>query len=210
MKPGFEDFLKREQNQSLDTDLDGEIYADQLHSLLQRISPEVESLIPKFSPIKAGNLRPANELVKRTDEETIWDRIHGTFAANVPTSGPPQSKGKRSVPPQIPAARTGIFEGAFQGPKIFRQSIMTQTVRKPDGSYETRRIVRDGDGTVNTTVTKTGADGKSETFSTTENDKKCITASGGKSNTTSVGGMLYSDRNIYVTKDGYAMPKNIW
>lgn len=205
MKPGFEDLLKEDfgmAGKSLDTDLDGEIYADQLHSLLQRISPEVESLIPKFSAMKnVRKFAPTNDIVKRTDEETIWDRIHGTFAA--PTTPMPKASKGTVAKAQLPVPRTGIFEGAFQGPKVFRQSIMTQTVRKPDGTYETRRIVRDGDGNVNTTVTKTGKDGKTESVSSFEKGKKEI---GSNENA----GMLYSDRNIYVTKDGYAMPKNIW
>lgn len=207
MKPGFENFFRQEKaaaaatTTTLDSDLDGEIYADQLHSLLQRVSPEMEALMTTARlPQKDKRLASAADASqKRTDEETIWDRIHGTSTA----ANNPKAIVKKLQPP-----RGGIFEGAFQGPKVFRQSVMTQMVRKPDGSYESRRTVVDADGHANTTITRTTADGRTET----------IMNSGGGA----VGGGGCDDeggppmrgvvehRNIYVTKEGYAMPKNIW
>lgn len=218
MKPGFEDIFNQDglnQASSVDTDLDGEIYADQLHSLLQRISPEIESLIPKkFTPMlkKQCTQTEAQRNIKRTDEEIIWDRIHGTdLLADEIVLPNRRQQGLKKIPP-----RGGIFEGAFQGPKIFRQSIMTQTIRKPNGTYETRRVVRDADGTTNTTITRSTTDGKTETITSSSNDnimgKERLMmpdepdAAGGNNNYIS----SINDRNIYVTKAGYAMPMNIW
>lgn len=200
MKPGFEDLRKDllEQNKAIDTDLDDEIYADQLHSLLQRISPELE---------QASNMKPyadATKTAKKTDEETIWDRIHGTFVEETKPVTP--RRNNQQLLKKLPHPRGGVFEGAFQGPKVFRQSVMTQVIRKPDGSTETRRTVRDADGTENTTVTKRTTDGKVETITQPGNGKMVrqpIVEPG------HISSLLRCDRNVFVTKDGYAIPK-LW
>lgn len=202
LKPGFEDMRKDllEKNKAIDTDLDDEIYADQLHSLLQRISPELE---------KSSNIKPyveANKRVKKTDEETIWDRIHGTFVDDA-KSNPPK-RNQQQLMKKLPHPRGGVFEGAFQGPKVFRQSVMTQVVRKPDGSTETRRTVRDAEGNENTTVTKRTNDGKVETFSYPGNGSIVAKPSVQQDNT-SVLLIGNGDRNVFVTKDGYTIPK-LW
>lgn len=212
MKPGFENFLppSKEGDQSHDTDLDGEIYADQLHSLLQRISPEMEAMMPKLKAVlknKSTNSVGAVSAapIKRSDEEAIWDRIHGTYTESA--GAPPAAKPRHPIVGKQPS-RSGVFEGAFQGPKVFRQSIMTQIVRKPDGSYETRRTVLDANGHTNTVVTRTMSDGRTETLSSSSDGSKTT----GSQPMLPVGdyGLTMPDRNIYVTKDGYAMPKNIW
>lgn len=212
MKPGFENFLpsSKEGDQSHDTDLDGEIYADQLHSLLQRISPEMEAMVPKLKAVlknKGTNSVGAVSAapMKRSDEETIWDRIHGTYTESA--VAPPANKARPPIVGKQPS-RSGVFEGAFQGPKVFRQSIMTQIVRKPDGSYETKRTVLDANGHTNTVVTRTTSDGRSETLSSSTDGSN----STGSQPMLPAGdyGIKMPDRNIYVTKDGYAMPKNIW
>lgn len=200
LKPGFEDLRKdlMEKSKAIDTDLDDEIYADQLHSLLQRISPELE---------KSSNIKPyvdGNKTVKKTDEETIWDRIHGTFVAD---NKPNQPRNNQQVLKKLPHARGGVFEGAFQGPKVFRQSVMTQVIRKPDGSTETRRTVRDADGNENTTLTKRTNDGKVETFTFTDSGKTVPKPSVIEKD--SIALALACDRNVFVTKEGYAIPK-LW
>lgn len=106
---------------------------------------------------------------------------------------------------------------------MFRQSVMTKTVRKPDGSYETTKVTTDSDGNKTTSVTRT-VNGKSETVTTYDG------AAGGGLNPGNGGGVtipyagngnndeselqqqqqVYSDRNIYVTKQGYAVPRNLW
>lgn len=204
MKPGFEELRKDllQQNKAIDTDLDDEIYADQLHSLLQRISPELE---------KASNMKTyveGNKSAKRTDEETIWDRIHGTFVEQDSKPKPP--KRNQQLLKKLPHPRGGVFEGAFQGPKVFRQSVMTQVIRKPDGSTETRRTVRDAEGNENTTVTKRMNDGNVETFTyagplpngNVAVQKPLIEPD-------RISSLLSCDRNVFVTKDGYAIPK-LW
>ncbi len=199
LKPGFEDLQKDllDKNKAIDTDLDDEIYADQLHSLLQRISPEME---------KSSNMKPyveATKNPKKTDEETIWDRIHGTF---VDDKKPNPPKRNQQLMKKLPHPRGGVFEGAFQGPKVFRQSVMTQVIRKPDGSTETRRTVRDAEGNENTTVTKRTNEGKIETFSYPGTGKIVQKPVVEQDNISS---LLACDRNVFVTKDGYAIPK-LW
>lgn len=200
LKPGFEDLRKDllEQSKAIDTDLDDEIYADQLHSLLQRISPELE---------KASHMKPCvdgTKTAKKTDEETIWDRIHGTFVEETKPSTPRRNQ---QLLKKLPHPRGGVFEGAFQGPKVFRQSVMTQVIRKPDGSTETRRTVRDADGKENTTVTKRTNDGKVETFTQPGNGRIVRQPTVEPDHRTS--SLLACDRNVFVTKDGYAIPK-LW
>lgn len=197
MRPGFElrkDLL--EQHKAIDTDLDDEIYADQLHSLLQRISPELE----KASAMKT--YADGTKSAKKTDEETIWDRIHGTF---VEVDSKP--KPSKQLLKKLPHPRGGVFEGAFQGPKVFRQSVLTQVVRKPDGSTETRRTVRDADGNENTTVTKRKNDGNVETFTYPGNPGQVVQKPFVEPDRFS--SLLSCDRNVFVTKDGYAIPK-LW
>lgn len=222
MKPGFEDFANVPLKP--DSDLDGEIYVDQLHSLLQRISPELEALIPSatqsaataalHSSLPHSTIAPAvvPPPVRRTDEQVIWDRIHGTADPDTNRDAVAARPRKSIISP-----RGGIFEGAFQGPKVFRQSVMTQTVRRPDGTYETRRVVKDADGSVNTTVTKTLTDGSTVVVSSGDTAKKPAGSGpgdvgGGGGGGRPIGGAksFADDRNVYVTKEGYAMPKNIW
>ncbi|CAD7000000.1 unnamed protein product [Ceratitis capitata] len=85
--------------------------------------------------------------------------------------------------PMIPRGPTpfggGVFEGTYQHEQLIffsiadvgqnvSQSIMSKTIRKPDGSYETTKITKDSQGNTTTTVTRT-VDGKSETITTYDN-----------------------------------------
>lgn len=96
----------------------------------------------------------------------------------------------------------------FQGPKMFSQSVMTKTIRKPDGTYEVTKITQDSQGNKTTTVTRT-VDGKTETVTTYD-------GAGGTKNdfmqksSTQEAAHVYSDRNVYVSKEGYALPRNLW
>lgn len=213
MKPGFEDFFSATGKP--DSDLDGEIYADQLHSLLQRISPELEVLMPSSSQPALHSSLPGSRktslpAVSRTDEQVIWDRIHGT-ADPEPNREVVARPRKATIAPH-----SGVFEGAFQGPKVFRQSVMTQTVRRPDGTSETRRVVKDADGSVNTTVTQTKKDGTTVVLTTPDIVKpagspgEVAGGGGGGSGWLFGAGWFADNQNVYVTKEGYAMPKNIW
>ncbi|XP_039950317.1 uncharacterized protein LOC126752082 [Bactrocera neohumeralis] len=219
LKPGFEniDILKefeKKKAEIMDTDLDGEIYADQLHSLMQRLSPNED--LPNILP-RNDNKAIRNPLRKQklSDEEKILGKIHGTLDSDDAPKQPrmPRTRPDMMTPmtPMIPRGPApfggGVFEGTYQGPKMFSQSVMSKTIRKPDGSYETTKVTKDSQGNTTTTITRT-IDGKSETITTYDN------AGGSGVIKQKEGGIAksedLSDRNIYVTKEGYAVPRNLW
>ncbi|XP_017063288.2 uncharacterized protein LOC108102660 [Drosophila eugracilis] len=228
LKPGFESkILKKFEQQkdlSLDTDLDGEIYADQLHSLIQRLNPE-EKL--DLGDQAMGNILPSNQhgyrkgcqRAKLTDEEIIMGRIHGTISADGesksctrPPRPPINNKPDIMTPmtPMLPRSGMtpfgGVFDGNYQGPKLFSQSVMTKTVRKPDGSYETTKVTQDSSGHKTTTITKM-IDGRKETIVTHDGGEATIGLGGKQQKEVAV---AHGERNIFVTKEGYAMPRNLW
>lgn len=140
------------------------------------------------------------KIKKRTDDEIIMDRIHGT---QLKEDEPPIRRRQITKNPH-----NGVFEGTFQGPKIFGQSIISQSIRKPDGTLETRRIVRDSEGNTKTTVTRM-VNGKTETTTSIENGgnlKKIIEPRGFETGFN----ILNLDRNMFVTRAGYTLPKNLW
>lgn len=225
LKPGFEEAVRDlgKQMKPQDTDLDGEIYPDQLHTLLQRISPELKELIPK----KRNDIGPSEsdssvaERRKLTDDEKVMNLIHGIKEHRQQSAGP-VSKPKRGGLQQR-FHEGGIFEGAFQGPRMFGQSIISQTIRRPDGSYETRRTVRDSEGNSKTTVTLATKDGRKETV-TTYDDGRVVEGEGGlppparpylgmkKGLHTegSTGALLALDSKFMLNNNGYVLPKNLW
>lgn len=204
LKPGFEEGLSKnttENRPSLDVDLDGEIYADQLHTLLQRTSPELSKTIKSFEEKKPFAIDAPYKL---TDEEKVWNGIHGNAGEDAPAAKPSD----RYKPPlQIPH-RGGVFEGAFQGPKFFRQSIMIRTIRKPDGTYEIRRTVTGNDGIAKTTVTN--SNGHTETIVHDNGMKKQLDEGAKPAADDNMKSILDMGRNLYVSKDGYALPRNLW
>lgn len=112
LKPGFDEhFMEQFRKSSIsDTDLDGEIYADQLHSLLQRIQPEVKEKINK----KDQKLMGLNSFAKpkMTDEQKIFGRIHGSIVDEEVNK--PIVRKKEVVVPRMPPHFGGVFEGAYQ------------------------------------------------------------------------------------------------
>lgn len=68
--------------------------------------------------------------LKLTDEQKIMDWIHG-YKESEPQVSAPRPRHPRKIPSQ--RYHDGIFEGTFQGPRMFGQSIISQTIRKPDG-----------------------------------------------------------------------------
>lgn len=149
-----------------------------------------------------ATIKKSETKLKRTEEETIMDRIHGTQWKE---DEPPI---RRRQSTKVPHNGAGAFEGTFQGPKIFGQSIISQSIRKPDGTLETRRVVRDSDGNTKTTLTRT-VNGKTETTTSIENGgnlKKVIEPRGFETGFN----ILNLDRNMFVTKAGYTLPKNLW
>lgn len=128
----------------LDTDLDGGEYADQLKSLLHRINPIDESA--NFFNLQTPEVKNTQTHIHRTESEKIMDLIHGTYIE------PPQIKRKIQTPikhqrmhklPQQPPSPTTTTTTTtterennkinFVTPKIFGQSVITQTIRRPDG-----------------------------------------------------------------------------
>ncbi|XP_053959686.1 uncharacterized protein LOC128864180 [Anastrepha ludens] len=219
LKPGFEniDILKefeKKKGEIMDTDLDGEIYADQLHSLMQRLSQNEE--LPNILPRNDNKaFRTAITKRKLTDEEKILGRIHGTLdnddVPKQPRMPGPRPEMMTPMTPMIPRGPTpfggGVFEGTYQGPKMFSQSVMSNTIRKPDGSYETTKITKDSQGNTTTTITRT-IEGKSETVTAYNNAAGSGTIKQKEGSSTKM--EEYSDRNISVTKEGYAVPRNLW
>lgn len=100
---------------------------------------------------------------------------------------------------------------------MFSQSVMTKTIRKPDGTYETTKITQDSQGNKTTTVTRV-VDGKTETITTYDGAAAGAAAAAGsvtgknhlKQHSTEPQAQVYSDRNVYVSKEGYALPRNLW
>lgn len=98
---------------------------------------------------------------------------------------------------------------------MFSQSVMTKTVRKPDGSYETTKVAQDSSGNKTTTVTRM-IDGRKETTVTHEGTDASPGMGKGPRTWSSQereqkrSAAPHGDRNIFVTKEGYAMPRNLW
>ncbi|KAH8238130.1 hypothetical protein KR038_007793 [Drosophila bunnanda] len=233
LKPGFESKIlkqfEQQKDMTLDTDLDGEIYADQLHSLIQRLNPE-EKVGPgdlgttNILPSNQSGLRKSCQRAKLTDEEIIMGRIHGTIGTNGeskscarPPRPPMNNKPDIMTPmtPMLPRSGMtpfgGVFDGNYQGPKMFSQSVMSKTVRKPDGSYETTKVTQDSSGHKTTTVTRV-VDGRKETIVTHDGGNSSGMENGHpqRSQQREVALQRDGDRNIFVTKEGYAMPRNLW
>ncbi|XP_011290654.2 uncharacterized protein LOC101894535 [Musca domestica] len=243
LKPGFEsEILKEFEKQKAkyyDTDLDGEIYPDQLHSLLQRFANgEGEVIKHLHDPETPGHILPRNDnkafrnwnrKPKMSDEEIIMGKIHGTLdddaqgekhkRAPPPPAFPRRPDIMTPMTPMMPRGSFGgggAFEGTYTGPKMFSQSVMTKTIRKPDGTYETTKITQDSQGNKTTTVTRV-VDGKTETITTYDGAAAGAAAAGSvtgknhlKQHSNEPQAQVYSDRNVYVSKEGYALPRNLW
>lgn len=213
LKPGIkkhiEDFHNNHsQETSKDTDLDDKAYSDQLKTLLDRIAPE------KTLKQSVSNATK-QQLVKRTEEEQVMDYIHDTVQAPpvVPTrprSSPAVRRSKTPTHQGVP--QHGIFDG--NSPRVFGQSIISQTIRKPDGSYETKRTVRDSNGEVKTTIIRS-ENGNVQKITTYSDDKgnsllpptDSLKSSPNESNEDP---LVNIDRTMYLNKDGYTMPRNLF
>uniref|UniRef100_A0A1Y9HDL3 Uncharacterized protein n=1 Tax=Anopheles funestus TaxID=62324 RepID=A0A1Y9HDL3_ANOFN len=224
LKPGFEEPETGKDVKRQDTDLDGEIYADQLHSLLQRISPDLKELMPKKRTNKKEISDTTAERRKLTDDEKVMDLIHGiTDQKHLPSGTGISKPMRRNSGLQQRFPEGGLFEGAFQGPRMFGQSIISQTIRRPDGSYETRRTVRDSQGNTQTTVTLSTKDGQKETVTTYDEAGKKMGSGeetfgmkkdggGGEleGHDMPTGALLALDGKFGLNYNGYVLPKNLW
>lgn len=186
----FEDKYN-EFRQKTDQDLDGHQYAEQLDTLLKRISPDHA---PKNSNLMLGT---APKKVKMLDEDKILDIIHGTFPEEVVPVKPRKRPAQKI--PAAPHHFGGIppFDLPPSSGRTWGRTIIS--IRKQDGSYETRKTEHLPDGQTTTTITKRGSDGKSST--------QTITDAGG-TNTIVKGipaGGSHAERNL-VLFDGYKIP----
>ncbi|XP_055296163.1 uncharacterized protein LOC129565370 [Sitodiplosis mosellana] len=205
MKPGFENFEKfSEVKPSVDVDLDGEIYADQLHSLLQRISPDLENM-------RAKTLVPKQPEPKRklTDEEKIMDQIHCIDEEEKRVEVHPF---KKHGPPNVRIPHYGgAFEGVIDGPKTHRQTFSYQMVRKPEGTYTTSTVI-DLSGNTKTVIKRT-VDGETKTQTLVNGvdvDEKNAGVGGITDMVKKNDWIIDCGRHFYVNKNGYALPKNLW
>lgn len=210
MKPGFENFNNLAK--PADVDLDGEIYADQLHSLLQRVSPELER-------IKHKQAKKAEQQKRKvTDQEKVMDQIH---CIDEEEQKAPMSLKANEFEQKQPNIRIphygGAFEGVTGGPKTYRQTFSYQMIRKPEGTYTTSTVV-DPSGNTKTVIKRT-VDGETKTQTLINGMDVEDKNADGKNG---IGIMAAIDqakkddwiidcgRHFYVNKDGYAMPKNLW
>ncbi|CRL01601.1 CLUMA_CG014338, isoform A [Clunio marinus] len=179
--------------QKTDKDLDGQIYADQLDTLLRRISPDHA---PKESS-SSQTLGPQKK-IKLTDEEKIMDIIHGTFKEEV-VPVKPRKRQVQKVPPS-PHHFGGMPPfGDFPPTSSRTWGRTVISIRKPDGSYETRKTERGADGQTTTTITRTEPDGTSLTQSFIGDGKKASTKPPPPA------GGSHEERNL-VMFDGYKIP----
>lgn len=180
------------------------VNTEQIDSLLKHLPSGIPTIAPSDHSF--------NSKMKRNDDEKIMDKIHGT---TVEEKSPPRRSRLPPGHPKIPiitppSSSSGLENfGSQQNFRSFGQSIVSQTIRKPDGSYETRRILRDSDGNTKTTVTRT-IDGKTETITTYDNSVgNSTTPAYIKPNDTEKS-LLKHDQNMKINQDGYTLPKNLW
>lgn len=198
--------------------------ADQLHTLLQRISPELESMRAKSMQPNAVNVPKAPEPKpkrKLTDAEKVMDMIHcideedeKKHAGAVHPFMKPDLGNK---PPNMRIPHYGgAFEGVIDGPKTYRQTFSYQMVRKPDGTVATSTVV-DPSGNTKTVIKRT-IDGETKTqtlINGVDIDDANANGSGGGDGILAIkqstkNWIIDCGRHFYVNKDGYALPKNLF
>lgn len=198
-----------EFRQKTDHDLDGKIYADQLDTLLKRISPEhaPKSELKVIAPVKK---------VKQPDEDKIMDKIHGTFREEVIPPRPTR-RAKVQKLPVHPHHFGGIppydFPPAQSAPNTHAASRSwgktVISIRNADGTYETRKVERSPDGQTKTTITKKNQDGTSSTQTIRGDGSGSGNVNTQKTSLPDLSSDEYAERNL-VTKNGYKIPCLFW
>ena len=100
------------------------MYTQQLNKLIQRLSPDMSSIVKDNSTVNEKN----SEIIKKSDKDIIMEYIHGTHIEPEQKSVP----AKRVIVPKVPSHNKS-FDSMLNGRKMFGQSIVTQTIRRPDG-----------------------------------------------------------------------------
>lgn len=173
--------------------MDG-IYRDQLDALLKQVSPDFRGILPDSNPST-----PKKKLVL-TDEQKVFDKLHGTYQDPNPYT--PRPRPKKIPQRKVPSFN---FDGTPIPPvtsKSWGKTIIS--VRRPDGTFETRKTERNGDGSVITTITKTGADGRQVT-QTFNSDSKAIKPLPAATTTEMETGRYDPEKNLRDC-DGYKVP----
>lgn len=204
------------------------VSADQLHTLLQRISPEMESMGAKAmqpnAPINGPKKSEPMPKRKLTDAERVMDMIHCIDDSDEKKSAavhPFMAPDLGNKPPSMRIPHYGgAFEGVIGGPKTYRQTFSYQMVRKPDGTFTTSTVV-DPSGNTKTVIKRT-VDGETKT-QTLINGVDIDDPNGGggggvqtpsigygNANKPANGWIIDCGRHFYVNKDGYALPKNLF
>ena len=187
----------KEFRQKTDQDLDGQIYADQLDTLLKRISPE---FTPNSSSAPQDAAANQKKKFKQSDEDKIMDIIHGTYREEiVPVK--PRKRQVQKVPAMQSPHHFGLppFDLPPTGSRTWGKTVIS--IRKPDGTYETRKTERSPDGQTTTTITKTDTDGTKST--------QTFMGEGGKAQAaqkSAEAGANYNERNLLTTSEGYKIP----
>lgn len=192
-----------EFRQKTDQDLDGKIYADQLDTLLKRISPDNAAMKEQKT------IALSKKKFKQPDEEIIMDKIHGTFREEViPPRPARRSKIQKlpvhphhfgGIPPfDFPPAQSPNSHAASRS---WGKTVIS--IRNADGTYETRKVERSSDGQTKTTITRKKADGTSST----ETYRGDVNANLNQKSLALPNLMSdeYAERNL-VLKNGYKVP----
>lgn len=87
--------------------------------------------------------------------------------------------------------------------QFYGKSVITQIKRMPDGSYETQQTIRDADGTTKTTRTRT-VDGQTKVL------EKSVTDDRSNGYLDIKTASPEDNNSIFMLRNGYIMPKNMW
>lgn len=191
-----------EFRQKTDQDLDGKIYADQLDTLLRRISPD------HAAKNEQKTIALSKKKFKQPDEDKIMDMIHGTYREEVIPPRPRRSKIQKlpvhphhfgGIPPyDFPPAQSPNPNSAAS--RSWGKTVIS--IRNADGTYETRKVERSTDGQTKTTIFRKNADGTSSTETYNSN---AINSTQKLSTLPDLMSDEYAERNL-VLKNGYKIP----
>jgi hypothetical protein len=205
--------------QKSDKDLDGKMYTEQLDTLLKRINPE---LMLKDNPSDHLQQQKIQANRKLTDEEKVWDMIHGTYKEpervyKNNTIKKPNKRATQKTPiPRHPFSALPFHEfppSSIVDPQQQQQSGSASkswgktiiSIRNADGSSETRKVERTPDGSTKTTITKMDADGNSSTntFTGTNNGEREMNEQ--KQQVAANESYNHDERNL-INHQGYKIP----
>lgn len=166
---------------------------------------------------------------KLSDEDVIMGCIHGTleddgsngagwYRDSVKRSTPDTKSNLRAdllnpfgqvLPRSNSTSSLSSHEGSYPFTRFFSQSIVTKTIRKPDGTMETTRTVQDSKGNRTTSIIRS-KDGKTERVTAYNDQHQEAFSTKGHNMPELKEYMSQIERNIYVSKKGYALPRNLY